>query len=132
MRRGTQITPIQFNVTCSSKLGYYDLVREVHRSKVHDFATKVRLAEVLELLVELCIILTDILDLAFPIEESLKQSHGGPLAICQIRTAQVALHKWYREATLRLPNPPTSSQTASPGKHHDSVVLYTNLVYMYY
>lgn len=129
MRRGAQIAPVQFDIIHSSRLGSYDLVEEVHRSKVHDVATKARLAEILELLVELCIILTDILDLAFPIEQSLKLSTDSLRVLRQIRNSQAALRKWYGEATTRLPNPAATSEHV---KFHDSVILYVNLLYMYY
>ncbi|RSL82131.1 hypothetical protein CEP52_017038, partial [Fusarium oligoseptatum] len=129
MRRGILITPDHFAVGHHSHLGHHDLVGECHRSLVHDTETKIRLAEILELLVELCIILTDVLQLAFPIEDRLRP--GGPHVevLGQIRSWRSALRRWHDQATVRLPDfssPPESI------KRHGSVVLFSNLVAMYY
>ncbi|KAL4808372.1 fungal-specific transcription factor domain-containing protein [Aspergillus unguis] len=131
MRRGIQISPAQFDVTGSSRLGHSDLAEEVHRSAVYPFTAKVRLAEILERLVALCIVLTDVLDLAFPIEASMKQAaRDGPDLQCRARNCQIALCKWYEQTVERLPSPVTLAEQAH--HHHDSVVLYVNLIYMYY
>lgn len=129
MRRGIQITAAQFDVSQNTYIGYSDLAGELHRSMVHDFDTKIRLAEIFELLVELCVILTDILKLAFPIEDSLKRGDAYPEALNRIRNCRVALHRWFEEATARVPNFGTPSEAP---KEHDSVVLYANLLSMYY
>ncbi|KAM5346048.1 hypothetical protein ACJ41O_009053 [Fusarium nematophilum] len=134
MRRGILITPDHFDVGYHSHLGYYDLVGECDRSLVHDTDTKIRLAEILELLVELCIILTDVLQLAFPIEDRLRPDGPhvealGRIRSCRFRSCRLALHRWHDQATVRLPDfgsPPESL------KRHDSVVLFSNLVAMYY
>ncbi|KPM44101.1 hypothetical protein AK830_g2484 [Neonectria ditissima] len=129
MRRGIQITSAHFDVGQNNHLSRYDLDGELHRSLVHNLDTKIRLAEFLELLVELCVILTDILELAFPIENSLKSDGAQHKAQGRARNSQKALDRWHKKATARLPNFGTPSEMA---KKHDSVVLYGNLVSMYY
>ncbi|KAL2851928.1 hypothetical protein BJY01DRAFT_244862 [Aspergillus pseudoustus] len=129
MRRPLKIPAAQFDVVQNSGLGYYELVGELHRSKVHDLAVKVQLANVLELLVELCIMLTDILELAFPMEASLTHCSDGRDTQRRVHNSRVALRKWHSEATLRLADPAASSEEAN---QDDSVILYSNLVYMYY
>lgn len=129
MRRGIRITAAQFDVTHSIQLGYSDLASEIHRSKVHDAVTKIKLAEVLEFLVELCIILTDILELAYPIADCVNNARDRHEILRRLRSSQMSLRKWHEKAAKHLPRPVTSFEKSV---EHDSVILYGNLVYMYY
>lgn len=131
--RGIQIDGGQFDFDFRSPLGLFDLADEFHRSKVHDLSTKVGLAKIFELLVELCIVLTNILQLAFPIEGKLRQGKLHMAAWGCVRECRLALHKWHQRAVLRLrwfASPP--SAVSDDHGHHDSVILYTNLLRMYY
>lgn len=129
MRRGIHITTAQFDPRGNSPLGYFDLLGELHQSMVYGFETKASLAEIMASLVELCIILTDILGLAFPIEEALKRRNSSAETLLLIQKAQKALNRWHNETNERLPNFDAPSREH---KDHDSVVLFTNLVNMYY
>lgn len=64
--------PDHFSVSNYSHLSPYDLVEECHRSLVHGAETKIRLAGTMELLVEMCIIPTDVIQLEFLIDDRLK------------------------------------------------------------
>jgi hypothetical protein len=138
MRRSIQITRAHFDFDMNSILGYTDLLDEVDRSKVYNPETKRCLAEVLAQLVELCVVLTDIIMLVFPLDDSpgwgreMKSEESA-----RIRGCKVALRRWYRGATLRFPmfgGGQLPRMTTPGGKEfqHDSVILYTNLMYMYY
>lgn len=129
MRRGPQITAVQFDVTHSLPLGYRDLAGEIHRSKVHDGVTKIKLTELLELLVGLCIILTDILELAYPIADCVNNDHDKHEILRRLRSSQVSLRSWDEKAATHLPRPMASFEKAV---EHNSVILFGNLVYMYY
>lgn len=129
MRRSIQITTAQFDFVHSPPLGYHDLFAEFRRSTVHDFDTKSRLAEILELFVQLCIILTDILELAFPIKDGSKGGEHGQEALSRTRASHVALQKWYKSTSMRLPS---FGRSSGGDQDHDSIILYTNLLYMYY
>ncbi|KAF5021355.1 hypothetical protein F66182_6600 [Fusarium sp. NRRL 66182] len=129
MRRGILITTSPVGVESSSRLGYHDLVGECHRSFVYDADTKIRLAEILDLLVELCIILTDILNLVFPIEDCLKPDGSFIESLDRIQSCRLALDRWHGQAVVRLLNTDTSPASL---ERHDSVILFSNLVDMYY
>jgi hypothetical protein len=124
MRRPIQITSAQFDVGRESGLGYYDLVGEVHRSQVHDVSMKARLVDTLELLVQLCTILTDVLELAFPIEANLMDPDYSPETQLRVRNCRIALRKWHAKAL--------AATATDESNKHDSVFLCTNLIYMYY
>ncbi|KAJ4308281.1 hypothetical protein N0V84_012190 [Fusarium piperis] len=132
-RRGIQIDRGQFDFDFKAPLGLFDLADEFHRSKVHDLSTKVDLAKIFELLVELCIVLTDILQLAFPIEDKLSRGKLHIAAWKGVRECRLALHKWHQRAVSRLARFASPSSAVSDGhEYHDSVILYTNLLRMYY
>ncbi|KAM0414666.1 hypothetical protein ACHAPT_013492 [Fusarium lateritium] len=132
-RRGIQIDGGEFEFDFGAPLGLVDLADEFHRSQVHDLGTKVHLAKIFELLVELCIVLTNILQLAFPIEDRLRQRKSHKADWRCVPEYRLALHKWHQRAVLRLPRfaSPLSAVSDDHG-HHDSVILYTNLLRMYY
>ena len=132
-RRGIQIDSSQFDSHFRPPLGLFDLADEFHRSKVHDLSTKVQLAKIFHLLVELCIVLTDILQLAFPIEDKLRRFDSKIEDSGSVHECRIALCKWERKASLRLPKfDMASSTTSDDHDHHDSVILYTTLLRMYY
>lgn len=132
-RRGIQISCDQFDFGLAAPLGLSDLADEFHRSKVHDLATKVHLARIFELLMELCIVLTDILPLAYPIEERLGKGDSHIEDWERILDCRTALRSWHQKANLRLAkfDSPPKAISRSHG-HHDSVILYTTLLRMYY
>ncbi|KAL0934747.1 fungal specific transcription factor domain-containing protein [Colletotrichum truncatum] len=137
MRRGLQITRNHFDFDSNGILSYSDLADEIERSRVYNPGTKRCLAEILEQLVELCVVLTDILILVFPLDDSPGWGREmRPEEQDKVRGCKVALRRWYKGAALRFPmfGGGSVARMKSPGNEfqHDSVILYTNLMYMYY
>ncbi|EXA32093.1 hypothetical protein FOVG_16670 [Fusarium oxysporum f. sp. pisi HDV247] len=132
-RRGCQICSSQFDLDRASPLGLFDLADEFHRSKVHDLGTKVHLARLFELVVELCIVFTDILPLASPLEERVGKGVPHSQDWGYIGDCRMALRQWHRKATQRLPmfDSPEAMTSHDYGQH-DSIILYTTLLRMYY
>ncbi|KAJ2905581.1 Cutinase transcription factor 1 beta [Zalerion maritima] len=131
-RRGIQITSSQFDFRNNSVLGYTDLSGETEHSMVHDPDTKRQLAGILEQLVELCIVLTDILALVFPLEESpgWRAVHANDQE--KVRRYKMALRRWHRSAVSRLAAFKAQPALSEPESQHGTVILYTRLLFMYY
>lgn len=138
MRRPIQITRAHFDFDENPTLGYPDLSDEIDRSRVYSSSTKRCLVEILAQLIELYVVLTDILMLVFPLDDTpgwgreMKPEDAG-----RVRECKVALRRWYKDATLRFPmfGGGQMARTATENSRenrHDSVILYTNLMYMYY
>ncbi|KAK2017174.1 fungal-specific transcription factor domain-containing protein [Colletotrichum eremochloae] len=137
LRRSLQITRSHFNFDSNEALGFSDLADEFERSRVYNPDTKRCLAEILEQLVELCIVLTDTLILVFPLDD--RPGWGREMRSEEqdkVRGCKIALRRWYKGATLRFPmfGGGSVARVKSSGNdfQHDSVILYTNLMYMYY
>ncbi|EFQ31898.1 fungal specific transcription factor domain-containing protein [Colletotrichum graminicola M1.001] len=137
LRRSLQITRSHFNFDSNDALGFSDLADELERSRVYNPGTKRHLAEILEQLVELCVVLTDILILVFPLDD--RPGWGREMRTEEqdkVRVCKAALRRWYKLATLRFPmfGGGSVARVKSPGNEfqHGSVILYTNLMYMYY
>ncbi|KAK1987549.1 fungal-specific transcription factor domain-containing protein [Colletotrichum cereale] len=137
LRRSLQITRSHFSFDSNEALGFSDLADELERSRVYNPGTKRCLAEILKQLVELCVVLTDILILVFPLDD--RPGWGREMRAEEqekVRGCKLALRRWYKGATLRFPmfGGGSVARVKSPGNEfqHDSVILYTNLMYMYY
>lgn len=150
LRRDIQITRAHFDFDApQAALGLADIEDEIHRSLVYSAEAKRAMAHVLSHLVQLCAILTDVLLLVFPLDGALDQARGRltlmPLEEVEIRKNKHALLRWYQMATS-----PSSSSSISlaaaasagyPGAKngaemdwpkHDSVLLFTHMMYTYY
>ncbi|KAH7153021.1 fungal-specific transcription factor [Dactylonectria macrodidyma] len=138
MRRPIQITKGHFDFDSNPVMGFSDLENEFERSRVYNPGTKKTLAEILAQVVELYVVLTDILMLVFPLDDApgwgrqLKPEDEGKIKECK-----TSLRRWYRSATSRFPlfgGSPLSRGGSDNRKEfqHDSIILYTNLMYMYY
>uniref|UniRef100_A0A8H7N7F7 Zn(2)-C6 fungal-type domain-containing protein n=1 Tax=Bionectria ochroleuca TaxID=29856 RepID=A0A8H7N7F7_BIOOC len=140
MRRPIQITREHFDFETSPVLGFPDLVGEFGRSQVYSPDTKRWLAEILVQLVELYVVLTDIIVLVFPLDDTPGWGRDmAPEDVDRIRECKMALRRWYKDATLRFPMSGRGGQQQqqaeslpSSSRRHGSVILYTNLMYMYY
>ncbi|KAK2043777.1 fungal-specific transcription factor domain-containing protein [Colletotrichum somersetense] len=137
LRRSLQITRSHFSFDSNEALGFSDLADELDRSRVYNPGTKRCLAEILEQLVGLCVVLTDILILVFPLDD--RPGWGREMRAEEqekVHVCKAALRKWYKAAALRFPmfGGGSVARMKSPGNEfqHDSVILYTNLMYMYY
>ncbi|CAI7671811.1 unnamed protein product [Penicillium palitans] len=139
MRRPIQITKLHFDFG-SHSLCAADLAEEFERSRVYDSATKRGLADVLAQWMQLNITLTDILTLAFPLNEGQPVTHDKTLSnTSQLWECKSALARWFKSVVPRLPFPfpaPTTHSSTRPetdtDKYHSSLILYTNLMLMYY
>ncbi|KAH7224246.1 hypothetical protein B0J15DRAFT_456841 [Fusarium solani] len=134
LKRPINITREQFD-TDEDPLSANDLRDELQRSKVYSPSTKWKLAEILSQSVQLYIKLTDVLMVLHPPRgrhQSTQKSRLHPLYECKS-----ALREWNSRTSLRLsdlqnnPDLRTSSKT-DQAKGQDSIILYRNLMYMYY
>lgn len=138
MRRPINITRAHFDFDSNPVLGYSDLANEFERSKVYSPGTKKCLGEVLAQLIELYVILTDILMMVFPLDDTPGWGREmRPEDADKVRECKTSLRRWYKDATLRFPmfgGGPMPRVITESNKEfqHDSVILYTNLMYMYY
>lgn len=134
LRRGIQITRAHFDFEKHQPLGILDLEDEVHRSLVYSPDAKRDLIRVLSHVIQLCVILTDILLLVFPLDGALDQTRGRqvllPLEEAEIYKSKQALLLWYKQATSE----PSGERNGAEidWNKHESVILYTNLMYTYY
>ncbi|KAJ2893738.1 Cutinase transcription factor 1 beta [Zalerion maritima] len=159
MRRSIQITRDHFPFEANPQLTVDDLMSEIERSKVYNSLTKKSLVVIFIQLVELAVLLSDILVLVYPLDDSPWRKSIGPDEVEKIRGCKIALRRWFRGTTTQFPVSGAGNDTAgSRGDgssdiasnmnaaghssmpraaaekefQHDSVILYTNLMYMYY
>ncbi|XXH02568.1 hypothetical protein Hte_008945 [Hypoxylon texense] len=138
VRRSLQISRAHFDLEANTGLGYTDLADEVDRSKVYNAETKRCLIEIFVQLGELCSALTDLVTLVFPLDDvpgwDRQLGSEGPT---KLKECKAALRSWYKGAALRFPmfgggSTPRMTTANSKQFQHDSVILYTNLMYMHY
>ncbi|KAI0431529.1 hypothetical protein F5Y09DRAFT_304348 [Xylaria sp. FL1042] len=134
MRRSIQVSRAHFDVGSNCGLGCADLADEAGLSKVYNLETKRRLIEIFVQLGELCSVLTDLLTLVFPLDDVPGWGrHNGAEGAEKVRESKAALRRWYKAATLRFPTSGgDGASSKTTGDKHDSVILYTNLMYMFY
>lgn len=133
VRRTIQMTPAQFDFHAHRPLVPSDLEDEFGRSKVYDPETKRQLAEILKSLLDLCVLLTDVLLLVYPLDE--RPGWGRQMRdddMGRLKAGREALASWYMRTSIDYPVFGSGLTDRSKGSQHDSVVLYTNLMYMYY
>lgn len=134
LRRGIQITRAHFDFERHRPLGLMDLDDEIHRSIVYSPDAKRELIQVLSHVLDLCVILTDVLLLVFPLDGALDLSRARtmpPIEEANIRSNKKALVHWYTAAVA------TSATASDDGAEidwnkHESVILYTHLMFTYY
>ncbi|KAI1177379.1 hypothetical protein F4777DRAFT_214880 [Nemania sp. FL0916] len=137
MRRSIQVSRAHFDVDSNNSLSFSDLSDEISLSKVYNTETKRRLIEIFIQLGALCSVMTDLLALVFPLDDAPGWGRRNRAEDAdKVRECKAALRTWYRTATIRFP---MFSRGSAPNrkagdKHfrHDSVILYTNLMYMFY
>ncbi|KAL6885692.1 fungal-specific transcription factor domain-containing protein [Trichoderma evansii] len=137
LRHPIQITHDHFNFT-TDPLKATDLSDEFNRSKVYNSPTKRRLADILSQWIELYILLTDILLLAYPLDGTYNSVYASNqknhLRIC---ACKISLERWHSSTTSRFPKTQNSART-TPGLgdkrfiEHNTTTLYMNFMYMYY
>lgn len=101
----------------ASPLDYDDLSDENERSRVYTSDTKRSLHNIVILMTELCVLLTDILDLVYPAD--LPMSDEASLKnLARTEDCRKALRQWCSRAK-RVPS-------------SNGTIMYTNLLWMYY
>lgn len=101
-----------------------DFHNEITGSKVYDMPTKRALTELFITLCHLAVVLTDVIMVVYPLSEYLDT--GIEASLHRIAACKSSLNSWFAKATLLFPTP------AGLNDMHESVILYTNLMYMYY
>lgn len=139
MRRPLQITKSHFDFDSNPTFDLSDLASELGASRVYDADTKRCLADVLAQIVKLYVVLTDLLLLVFPLDDTpgwgrdMTPEDAGRVSECK-----KSLRRWYKDTTLRFPMvsggmASDNSNSDARGRYkHGSCILYTNLMYMYY
>ncbi|KAK7409220.1 hypothetical protein QQX98_008596 [Neonectria punicea] len=134
-RKTIKITHANFNFTGNPVLGVADLADEFDKSSVYDPTTKRFLAEILAKLVELCVILTEVLTLTFPMYDDPSRAPSHPATEeSRIGDCRMALRRWY-STVLRIQSAPIGDMfklAETPGSPKSSPVLFLNLLEMYY
>lgn len=125
MRRCIRAPGAQIRGFDQSQLRADDLMGEMNRSQAH-LLEKGYLTQIVESLVDLCITLVDIISLAFPTEESLKNFQGNARALERVWLAYQSLHYWHARVMLQLPIG-TDRNTVQ-----ESVMLSVDLLQVYY
>lgn len=130
-----QITPDLFDLDTYVPLGFNDLQTETHRSRV--FAPEIKHRHIILFVkfLDLILILTDVLSIAFPFESKVELRSGTTQGSdAQIRKCRRLLRAWYESAIIDFPlfdgqHPEQHVDTMDPA---NSTILYTNLMYIYY
>ena len=129
-RRSLQIPRSDFNLEAHQPLLYQDLEQEVKTSLVYDEDTKKRLLLIFCLYQELCSLLTDVLALAYPPDDSPCLGRLVPSEeIKRIQHCRFVLRNWYKTATLQAR---VFINMAIPVDDQNSVILYWDLTFIYY
>ncbi|KAH7256021.1 hypothetical protein BKA59DRAFT_67350 [Fusarium tricinctum] len=130
-----QLTPESLALDTYVPLGFNDFQTEIHRSRVFAPAIKRRHIEVFSKFLELILVLTDVLAIAFPYESKVEISPESAMGSdAQVQKCRRSLAAWYKSATIDFPlfdghDRDRRSDTRDPS---NSVILYTNLMYIYY
>lgn len=139
-----QVTRAQFDFDAEAHapLSFADLASEIERSRVYNSGTKKSLIEMLAHHIQLMVALTDLLVLVWPLDEAPQWARRyGEEEAAKIERCKGQLRSWYQRSTARFPMPgdgvrarPGAADGSGRGAefHHDSVVLYTNLMYITY
>lgn len=105
-----------------------DFEEEINCSLVHEPSTKRHLVCILQRVMELCVVLTDLLPLLSLSDESLEEQR-----IChtdsqsKLNECQQSLSDWYSATRRQFPIPRKGNQF-----RHQSVIVHTNMMYIYY
>lgn len=123
VRRPLHISSTDFDFTAAPMVRE-DFYSEVTKSKVYDAASKRLLTDLFITLCHLAVVLTDVIMVIYPFSEY--SDTGIEASLGRIATCKSGLNSWFERATLLFPTPAGLSDT------HESITLYTNLMYMYY
>lgn len=120
LRRSLLLTRAHFNFEKHMSQGCSDLQEEISHSRVYSGKAKEDLAAVLCNVVELCVILTDVILLAFPWDSTSAEFDGKTYSQCK-----KSLDRWFVSSTVQ-------RQSVGDVVQDDSVILFANLMFMHY
>lgn len=129
-RRSIQITHLNFDFSSHQPLGPKDLESEMGDSLVYDHVTKQQLAEILHHTLQLCVLLTDVLLMTYPLLDPADTRHWIlPEELRKLQGCRLALRRWNREAMCSV----MDMGGYSCGLEFDkSVALCRDLMFMYF
>ncbi|RBQ75403.1 hypothetical protein FVER14953_01812 [Fusarium verticillioides] len=134
-RFSPNITHDRFDFKNAIPLGAEHLQDDIYRSSVFTPATKRRQISIFSKFLELMILLTDVLTLVYPFEESVvSKSRSAGDEDLAFEKCEAALKAWYLRVSAQFP-PFENAPEESYGKGNDqdkSIVLQTNLMCIYY
>jgi hypothetical protein len=134
-RFSPNITHDRFDFKNAIPLGAEHLQDDIYRSSVFTPATKRRQISIFSKFLELMILLTDVLALVYPFEDSVesKSRFAGDEDLA-FEKCEAALKAWYLRVSAQF-SPSENAPEESYGKGNDqdkSIVLQTNLMCIYY
>lgn len=107
-----------------------DFTREIEESRVYGSQTKRTLVQLFITLCDLAVLLTDVIRTVYatgrpisatsPVIQRLQETSAS------IQSCEASLDAWFESATVQFPTPAGITNT------EESLVLYTNLMYIYY
>jgi hypothetical protein len=130
VRRPLQITGEEFDFNEATPLSAEDFENEIECSKVYDSSSKQSLVQLLLTLCDLAVCITDVIMVVYPLsgppDLTLSSDQKADQCLCRIESCISDLNGWFEKATISFPTP------AGIGDIHSSLILYTNLMYIYY
>ncbi|KAH8664821.1 fungal-specific transcription factor domain-containing protein, partial [Ilyonectria robusta] len=131
-RRSIQITRAHLDMHPDLGFDDDDLADEIYGSKVYDPPTKQRFIGMFTKLVEMCLLLTDVCPLLFPLDEGLELDTAIiDTEATTVQDCTVALSQWYESATLQFPDAGGKDATKKRILP-DPVMVNATLMYIYY
>ncbi|KAJ9420993.1 hypothetical protein FOXG_02960 [Fusarium oxysporum f. sp. lycopersici 4287] len=134
-RFSLHITHDRFDFKNTIPLGAEHLQDDIYRSSVFTPAIKRRQIGIFSKFLELMILLTDVLTLTYPFEDSVRsKSRFAEDEDLAFERCEASLKAWYVRVSAQFP-PFENEPKDSYGKGNDqekSIVLQTNLMYIYY
>ena len=125
VRKSIQISTLDFDFHTQTPLLLSDFESEIEASRVYDVITKRALIQRLVALSELAITLTEVIIILYPEKEAFAQL-GQKDPSSAVRACKLELNTWFEKTTV------ICLTTPGLGETHESVLLYTNLMYIYY
>lgn len=123
-----------FNFGCRTALQASDLEDEVYRSSVYNPASKKSLNCLLEVSTNFMVMLTDVLEVAFPLRNhSVSNQNLDVEEFARISECESAMNQWFSHASVMFPpfEQPNSTMEKRPTLHK-SVNLHIGILYIYY
>lgn len=138
-RRPIQVTRAHFDLDLEkhAPLDVADMADEIERSRVYNPGTRKLLIEIFAQMTKLAVALTDLLVVVWPLDDAPRwEKRFGDEDIRKIEDCKIQMLKWYEEASVKFPIPTDTGTRRNEGRRtdfrHDSVILYTNLMYISY